>query len=187
MRQITIIVKTGSSEEIAVVGDYVRIKSALVPVRIRDSLGALDATVESGDALNLKPFERLRVSHSDAADQTIVLFIGNGTTADGAKVGGTVSVSGVVNNGAVSQTSPVVTNASGLLLAAKATRKMVLIQNKDAGGNVYVNYAGVAASVANGIKIAPGAAMLLDVVAPTADIFAFGDIASNANVTVLEL
>ena len=86
----------------------------------------------------------------------------------------------------MAQTAPVVTNASGLLLAANASRRLLIVQNNDTVGNVFLNLAGAAATVAGGLKIAPGGSLILDTHLPASAIYAIGDIAINTKVVVIE-
>jgi glutamate 5-kinase len=78
-----------------------------------------------------------------------------------------------------------VTNVSAQLLAANVNRAYLIIQNKDSAGTIYVNF-GAAATVANGIAIAPGGAYELNGTCSTQQIFAIGSIGSNANVVTVE-
>lgn len=187
MKSITLKIAPGVTEDMALVGDYVRVKTASVAVRIRDTHSNVDATVEQGDALNLKPFSRLRVSHSDAAEQTIELLIGNGTSSDSARVGGSVEVSKLPASAvAMTQAAPVVGVASVQILAANTARRFLMIQNTDPAAIVYVNIAGAAASAATGVKLAPGDSMTLDVYAPSAAIFAIASAVMSAPLIVVE-
>lgn len=186
MKSLTVKIAAGSSEEFALVGDYVRIKSAAVPVRISADDGDVDATIEQGDALNLKRFQRIRVSHSDAADQTVTLMIGNGTSSDSAKVGGAVSVSSTPATAVpFAQSEPAVSTVSGQILAANSGRRFAMAQNNSAGGqNVFLNLAGGAATT-GGVKLAPGASLVLDVATPSGAVNAIAD-AAGAVVVVVE-
>lgn len=187
MKPITLKIAPGTSEEIAVTGDYVRVKTASVPVRIEAENGEADDTAEQGDALNLKPFTRLRVSHSDAAEQTITLQIGNGTSADSARVGGRVDVQSLpATAGPMTQAAPAVGLVSTQILAANASRRFLEIQNNDPAADVYVNLAGDPASAATGIKLAPGDAKILDVRVPDAAIFAIASAAMTGPLVVVE-
>lgn len=181
MRQITLKIAPGQSEDIAVVGDYVRVKTASVPVRLRDEIGALDASIEQGDALSLKPFETLRVSHADAAEQTITLFIGLGTRADSSKVGGSINLAAAR---AFSQSSVAVGAASVQVAAANSARAMLLIQNTSTGGqDIYLSFSGAATTA--GIKLTPGASVLLDAATPSGAVNAIASAAGGA-VAVVE-
>lgn len=194
MKSITLKIAAGNPEDVAVSGDYVRIKSASVPVRIEAENGQVDATIEEGDALNLKPFTRLRVSHADAAEQTITLLIGDGTSSDSARVGGSVNVSAmprvdVATMPAVArpmtQTANAVGVASAQLVAANAARRFLLIQNTDAAADVFLNVAGAAAVLNQGIKLSPGASVLFDVATPDGAVFAIASAATAAGAVVV--
>ena len=106
---------------------------------------------------------------------------------------GQVTVSGSVtvgnfpaDRGAFTQTQRTVTNASAQMLAANASRRYLLIQNKDTAGIVYVNLQGSTATVANGLAIEPGGSLELQGYVPSGAITAIGSIASNANVISVE-
>jgi hypothetical protein len=78
-----------------------------------------------------------------------------------------------------------VTNASTQLLAADYDRKFLFIQNNDAVGIVYLAF-GAPAVVGQGMKLAAnGGGILLDNNVPTAQVFAIGSIASNANINII--
>lgn len=186
MKSITLKIAAGNPEDIGVSGDYVRIKSASVPVRIEAENGQVDATIEEGDALNLKPFTRLRVSHADAAEQTITLLIGNGTSSDSARVGGSIAVAELPAVAvAMTQTANAVGVASAQLVAANAARRFLLIQNTDAAANVFLNVAGAAAVLNQGVKLSPGASVLFDVATPGGAVFAIASAATAAGAVVV--
>lgn len=189
MRAITLKIGAGKSEDVAVSGDYVRVKTAGVSVRIEAGLGAVDATVEQGDALNLKPFESLKISHASGVDQTVTLLIGNGTSSDSAKVGGSVDVTSLPANGiSINQIStPTIIPISTTILAENPARKFLLLQNNEAATIVYLGI-GVAAVIGVGVKLAPGASLLLDKWVPKGQINAISDavISNNTLFAVLE-
>ncbi len=89
------------------------------------------------------------------------------------------------SNTPYTNTGVTVTNASQQFLAANASRKYLLIQNKDATGTIYVNF-GAAATVANGVRLTPGAVYEMTGMPPNNSINIIGDIASNANVVLVE-
>lgn len=78
-----------------------------------------------------------------------------------------------------------VTNASAVMLAANPLRQYLLVQNKDAGGNLFLSF-GKAATAANGVRVIPGGAFELIGTQCTQAIHAIGDIASNANIVTVE-
>lgn len=189
LRDITINVPAGSVDSLATKGNYIRLKTAPagVTLRVQNQNGNDDVSLVEGDAVNLGEFESLQLSHTEATAQSFTVTIGNGTRADSAKVGGSVAVSGLPDEqGAYTQAAATVTNASGVLVAANAARRALLISNQSSTGNIYINLAGAAATVAGGVKIAAGGVLLLDRYPPTGAIYAIGDIASNADVIVAE-
>lgn len=126
-------------------------------------------------------FDYVEVDAS-AAD-TIKVGIGNGEARYN-RSQGNVAITNV--SGAFTQSTKTVTNISASMIAANAARRYLLIQNKSASGDIYLNLAGAAATVADGVKIAAGASYELQGYLPTGAIFAIGSIASNAEVIAVE-
>jgi len=127
-------------------------------------------------------------------DRLVIASEGGGAVAYVTKTGGDVrydtppngNVTVTNTSGAVVDTDVTVTSASAQLVAAKAGRRYLLIQNKDAAGVVYISF-GKAAIVGKGIKIPAGGSYSADAnYCPNDQIFAIGSIASNANVVVVE-
>lgn len=128
-----------------------------------------------------KGFDEVEITSPGAQSVTVLVSEG--------RVGFAASVN-VTNlpaaQGAFTQAAATVTNSSAQLVAAKTARRYLLIQNKDASGDIYVTLNGAAASTANGIKIPAGGSLELANYCPTAAVFAIGSIASNANIVVVE-
>jgi hypothetical protein len=190
MRLYSINVATGQAFDLAAYGDYVLVRSSAVDLIIENTESGEKIEVSQGDDFQFEKFNNLRISHSSGADQQIKLIISTGKRAGSAKVGGSVTVSGAIDLGAPvnatgSNAQKTVTNASASMVAANATRKYLLIQNKDAAGDIYINF-GAAATMDNGLKIAAGGSFELNSNILTAQIFAIGSIASNANIVVVE-
>lgn len=124
-----------------------------------------------------------QLSFTSAANQPVKIAVGIG---DGGynRMTGTVQI--LESRGVYTQSQKTVTSASAELLAANLLRNVAVIQNNDASGSVYVTLDGTAATVAKGLKIAPGGVLVLDKFPPVAAINAIGSIASNANVVVAE-
>mgnify|MGYP001457245525 CR=1 FL=1 len=147
---------------------------------INGILSGLECTM--GDIADPSPaFDRVQVEATGA--DTVTIGIGNGQARYNR--GGQSNVTVLNVNGPFAQAAATVTNASAQLIAASATRRYALIQNKDVTGNIWVNLAGAAATTANGIKIGPGGSLEIPSFAPTGAIFAIGDIASNANIVTV--
>lgn len=128
-------------------------------------------------------FDRFKITSSAAQSVQFVSRLGSSVSFD-TPPNGNVTVTNV--NGAFSNAQKTVTNASGQVLAANASRRYLLIQNNDTAGNVFVRLDGVAATVSTGIKLVPGASLEVQGFTPTGAIYAIGDIASNANVVAVE-
>lgn len=150
-------------------------------------------------------FDSWRIESPTAQTIQFVTRLGNSVNYDIAPTGvvsgtvnvgnfpGTQPVSGTVNVGNLPSVSSLftqavatVTTTSGQLLSARATRRYLLIQNRNTSGFIYVNVTGAAATVAGGIELGPGESYELATFCPTAAITAIGSIASNPNVLVVE-
>lgn len=188
MRPYKIKIPAGVQVEIIAPGNYLRVKSAAVPVLVQSPAQSEEAELDQGDAVELSPFSNLLLSHSNAAEQTVIVYVGKGTRMVSSQVGGSVNVSSLPAPAApVSQAAVSVGVASAQILPANAARRLLMVQNNDAAANVYLNIAGAAASVAGGIKLPPGGSLLLDAATPSGAVSAIADVATAANaVTVVE-
>lgn len=126
-----------------------------------------------------------KIAITSATEQTIqfVTRLGNEVRYDKAPVGNTTinTVTSTFTN-----TQKTVTNASATLVGANANRSYLLIQNNDAGGDIYVRLDGIAATTLTGAKIPAGGAYELQNKVPSGAITAIGSIASNANIVIVE-
>lgn len=149
---------------------------------IKGLLAGLEVTL--GEIDDTQPaFDRVQIDVQ--AGDTVQIGIGNGQARYN-RGAATVTVSQNSQTKATfSNTAKTVTTASAQMVADNAARQYLLIQNKDATGNVWVNF-GAAATQANGVKIAPGGAWETSSVTPTNAVHAIGDIASNANIVLVE-
>lgn len=144
----------------------------------------LGAGLEVGGMAEGVEFDRVQID-ATAAD-TITIGIGNGQSRYNRGASNVTMIQNRVAQMVPVNTAKTVTNVSGQLLAANASRQYLLIQNKDPSGILYVNFGAGAATVANGVQIAPGGSYELDCVVPTTAVQCIGSIASNANVLVVE-
>ena len=79
---------------------------------------------------------------------------------------------------AMTQTAPVISNlASTQVVAAKADRKFLLIQNNDAANAVYIHFGGGAAALATGIKLGSGESYQWDSVVGNQEVNAISAVA----------
>lgn len=186
MRPYAVTIPAGSVEEFAVVGDYIRLKTASVPVQFVIEETGESIELEQGDAANLSQFRRVKVSHGEAVDQSIVFYVGNGTSADSAKVGGAIDVASLPAGAvAMTQTANAVGVASAQLVAANASRRLLMIQNNDAAADVFLDVTGAAAVLNQGVKLGPGDSLTLDVWTPSAAVFAIASVATAAGAVVV--
>lgn len=118
----------------------------------------------------------LRSAVSNAV--SIVMRLGNEVTYDQPPNGAV--------NGSFHQTQKTVTPVSTTLLNANTGRRYLLIQNKDAAGDIFVRLDGVPATEANGLKIESGGSLELVSFVATGEITAVGSIASNPNVIAIQ-
>lgn len=145
-------------------------------------VGAAD-DMEAGFSADGQHFDKITVYSSTAQSVKFSLSDG-GMKYD--RMAGTVSVSNLgAASGAFVNEAKTVTNVSGQMIAANAARRFLMVQNNDAAGNIYVRLDGGAATVGTGVKIAPGASLILDIYAPTGAVMAIGDIANNANIVTV--
>lgn len=155
MRIYELKIAPGSIFELAAGGDYVRVRTSAVDLTIENPEFSEKIIASAGEAYEFTQFKRLQISHDDLADQTVQLIISKGKKADSSKVGGSITIAG--QNGAASQGRVSLTNVNQVIIAANASRKFLLIQNNDSSAFMRVNIAGVAATAAEGFRIAPGA------------------------------
>jgi hypothetical protein len=187
MRQLRIYVPASDTVEIGARGDYVRLKTGSVSLRIEDPDREHWLELSEGDSVNLKQFDRLKLTHSDATGQYFTLLIGNGTSSDSARIGGAMTAIPTTTGGAAHHAQVTVTSASGVLLAANSARRYLLVQNRSLTGSIWINLNGIAATKANGIRIEPGGFYESNTAwVSTAQIRAIGDIASNPDILVIE-
>lgn len=180
----------GVPKKFDVSGDFFRIETAAGPVdvdfyrrgqalpeNLRVASAGYWAAPEGG-------FDSLTITAAGAHLVEVDVYRGR-VGAD--RVAGSVQVSNfpaaggaVVSDGAVT-----VANTSGIIVAANAARRYLLVQNNHATGRVYLRF-GAAATVAAGIRLEPGQKLELSGYQFTAALHAIGDVLSNADVVVLE-
>jgi hypothetical protein len=139
-----------------------------------------------GQGFEKQPYARLEITDASGASNTVRYVIADEGFIAGLSGNMTISSIVPVQSSSFANTAKTVTNASAQLIAANTARKYLLIQNKDAVGNIFVSFGSGAATTANGIKISPGGAYELAQNMSTQELRAIGDIASNTNVLVVE-
>lgn len=186
MRTITLSAGAGSTTKFHEIGKYFHILETVSAVDVRffknGAIFAEAVGMEAGFYSQPRDgFDAIEISSAGAQDIKFALSDGTGGYN---RTTGSVQITG--QQGAFTQAAETVTNVSGMLLAANTTRRMLLIQNNHATGIIYITTDGSAATTGHGIKVWPGGLIMLDVFCPTGEIYAIGDIASNASVVVIE-
>ena len=182
-----IILSAGQTVRFYELGNFVRVLNATALLTIRTYKNsailteAVDVTGGYAEQFD-EPYQSLEIYSATAQTVQIASRLGSQVYYDQAPTGNVSLVNPVLGVGA--NTNVTVTTASSLILAANANRKYLIIQNKDASGNIYINF-GATATVANGLKLPPGASYELDSNVLTAAINAIGDIASNTNIVII--
>lgn len=173
-----------ASQQIAVTGSIVRVRSCTGKINIRID-GGPGANFSAGQGFKMPPgttFRDLTIKDASGAPNLGVIFIGD-ASYDDTTFSGAVQVTNT--SGAFAQTVPAVTNASANLVGANAARRYFLFQNVDPIANVYLNLAGAAATVGNGVKVPPGGSYELQGFVTNTAITAIADQAT-ADVRVVE-
>lgn len=170
-------------------GDFFRLMQATANVTVdfyrngAEIAEAANVGVGYAERFTESEFDRIAVTSATAQTIQIATRLGNEISYDTPPVGN-VAITNV--SGAFTQATGTVTNASAQLVAARSTRRYLLIQNKDPSGEIYLNLTGAAATVAGGVLIPAGGSYELQGFANTQAITAIGSIASNANVIIVE-
>ncbi len=162
IREITVKIGAGLSDEFAFKGNYIRAKVAPYALTI-ENMGSAGRDVftlgEGEDAIFNGDFERLRITNNGVVDASFVLVIAKDAKVNSAKLSGNVTVN---NNGAATQNRVSLTNVNQQILAANAGRKYLMIQNNDAGAVMRVKIDGSAATAAQGFRIPAGSTYAFD-------------------------
>lgn len=182
-------IQAGKSWDIGIPGDLIRIISVTGPVDLTVKNNGLPISKATGvlEGYWSKPpggFNGMLIESATTQTVTVAIVAGE---AGYDRAAGVISVANIpATGGAYTNTQKTVTNASAQLLPANSGRRNLLIQNKSLAGSVWLAF-GVAATTANGVKLGPGGVYEAPgFYLPTNDIYAIGDIASNAEIVVLE-
>lgn len=174
-------IAAGGSLNMTIRGEKFLVKATTGPLDVTWRGGKLTA-LEAGQGYNVrKGFDMLTLNNSGAGAITGTIQIADDDFIDN-RIAGSVSVT---SGATFVPTAPGVANASGVLLAANASRSYLLIQNNHATGNIWLGF-GVAAVANVGVKIAAGGYYEPAGKVPINAINAIGDVAANALVAVVE-
>lgn len=185
---LTMTIQAGTAVRFSDLGNFFRLLEAVGDVSVtffRDG-GEVAASPDISAGYAEEFSERFDAFEIASATTQIIKFVSRlgSRVAFDAPPTGVVTLTG--QQGAFTQAQKTVTNASGVLLAANAARRYVLIQNNDASGDIYITLDGTAATTAKGIKIAAGSSYECQGFCPSGAVYAIGSIASNANIVAVE-
>lgn len=165
-------------------GSFFKILASSGNVNVRSENIDLKA-LSIGQGMKNTPFDYLTFTDVSGASNTLRIVIADDEFMDGMTGSMAITQNKLPQSSSFVNTAKTVTNASALLLAVNAARQYLLIQNKDNAGNIFINF-GSAATVNNGIRIVAGGNFESNGIVSTQQIFAIGDIASNAYIVTLE-
>ena len=164
LRDQKVRIAAGEQITLAVDADYLRIKKSNIPVRFKTKNGD-DFEIKQGDEVSIASFQYVYIKNESAVDEVIDLYTGTKERVGSAELSGAVIVTDLPpltieampsNNGVAVQNRVSLTNVNQQILAAKASRKYLIIQNNDASAVMRVNIAGNAATAAQGFRIPAG-------------------------------
>lgn len=182
----------GESKTFLYSGNYFELidaPSGGVDVLLSDRSGGQLASMRNigaGYFVRPGPYEVVQIKSVSA--QSISFFVADGD-AGTRRLSGNVAVTSLPAAlqpilSTLTNAQATVTTTSGQLLAASAGRNYLLVQNKDLTGTIWVGWNTV--TQANGIRIGPGGSYELSGYNVTQALNAIGDLASNANVVVVQ-
>lgn len=142
------------------------------------------ASIQEGYAERFnEPFDKVRISSAVGGAVEFVMRYGSDVRYDKPPSG---QISLIGQQGAFTQAAATVGTASVQLLAARANRRYLMVQNNDTAGILHVEMDGGAATLAAGVRLMPGDCLEIQGYCPTGAITAIGTIAANSNIVVVE-
>ena len=164
LRNYTLKINPNEKIEFGLRGNTVRVVAATCTLFFETKDGNSSFYLTEGEqaVFTNTDFLAIEIFHNEVTEQAIVLAVSENATIGSAKVSGLVQISSIKNNGAITQNRVSLTNVNQQILAANTNRKYLLIQNNDAVAVMRVNLAGVAATAAQGFRIAAGDSMELN-------------------------
>jgi len=95
LRLLTILIPANGFQNLALDADYIRIKTASVGFTFQTDNND-DFLLIEGEEAKLKGFQVLKIINTDAADQTLSLYVGKDAQIGSSKLSGNVSISSAV-------------------------------------------------------------------------------------------
>jgi hypothetical protein len=166
VRQISMIVGPADVQHIAIVGDYIRVRAAAVPIRIESPDNNDFLILEVGDAVTLRHFERLLISHDSGSNQSITLIVGNGERVESTSSMKIIDKVNPVSQGPVTFSAFTANTTNSVVLPENLNRRFLMIQNRNPTIDIWVNF-GAAAVLSGSVRIPAEGVLLLDSFVPT--------------------
>lgn len=171
-------------------GDFFRVMDADAPLTVTFYRNGAEVArgVDVGEGYAEKfegnYFDRITVYSATTQAVQLVARLGNVVNYDKAPTGAVMLVG---QQGQFSQELKTVTNATTQLLGANASRRYLLIQNRDAANTLWVVLGTASVTTQNGIAIEPGGSMEMQGYVHSGAIQARSSaVASTANTIVVE-
>lgn len=167
MRDYSLTIAANGSDRRAVLGNFIKVKTASVELRVRaedkDGQSVADLLMSQGAYVNLPAeFQTVRIENPTGSSTTATLIIGRGVVDD-SQLSGEVTIGQGQTLAAANHS---LTTTASEILAASTTRRSLIIQNIDASIDVYIGPSGVTSST--GLKLAAGQSVTIDKAAAAA-------------------
>lgn len=180
----TLVLGPGTTQRLLVQGRYFKIKSASGTVTVESEFGILESLI-AGQGLESTDFNQLTLKDTSGVTNTVKIIIGDENFIDGMSGSVDIGTNKTPITANFANTTATVTNVSAPMIVGNALRQYLLIQNKSTTGSIYINFGSVA-TVLNGLKIGPGDSYEMQAAQSSGAINAIGDIASNANIVIVQ-
>jgi len=163
LRDQSVTIKAGATEQLFIEADYLRIKKANIPFRFSTRNGD-NFEIKQGDEVNISKFEYVYIKNESANDEVLEIYTGNNERVGSAELSGNVTLNDT--NGVLAQSQATVTNANVTILAANPNRKYLLIQNNDTSAVLRVKVDGNNATATAGFRLEAGESLEISTFAP---------------------
>lgn len=199
MEIITVPINAGETKVLHVAGEYFEVIEAVDPldVFLYHPSGGQSSAIQAVAGVYLRiGYKEVQIKSQTAQTLRVMVAEKEGGTR---RQSGSVVVTNVphvvvdslpavsisdAKNSAFSNAAATVGTASGQLLAARASRRFLLLQNNSDTATIFVRLDGAAANNTTGVKLAPGASLELAAWCPTGAITAISDTAGTPVVVV---
>lgn len=161
MRDYDLTIPANGSDQRAIIGNFIKVKTASVELRVRaedeDGQSVADLLMSQGAFVNLpSQFQTVRIENPTGSSTTATLIIGRGVVDD-SQLSGEVTIG---QGQTVTQIADTVATIAAEIIASNTGRRSVAIQNLDSANEIYIGDNTV--TTANGFKIGPDSGLVID-------------------------